>query len=86
MYKVEFTPQAEKDLSRIDKVIAKRIADKIEWLCQNIEHIIKEPLSGKFKGTYKLRTGDWRIIYSTEHSLQVITIYAIEHRDKIYKT
>lgn len=86
MHKVEFTPQAEADLSRIDKAIAKRIADKIEWLSQDIEHIIKEPLSGRFKGTYKLRAGDWRIIYSTGHSSQVITIYAIEHRSKVYKT
>ncbi|MEW6620539.1 MAG: hypothetical protein AB1422_16510 [bacterium] len=28
MYKVEFTPQAEEDLSCIDKTIAKRIVDK----------------------------------------------------------
>ncbi len=86
MYKVEFSPQAEEDLSHIDKVIAKQIANKIEWLCQNIGHIIMEPLAGKFKGTYKLRVGDWRIIYSTKHSPQIITIYAIEHRGKIYKT
>lgn len=86
MYKVEFTLRAEEDLSRIDRTIAKRIADKIEWLRQNIEYIIKEPLAGEFKGTYKLRVGDWRIIYSVEQSLQEITIYAIEHRSKVYKT
>ncbi|MEW6620908.1 MAG: type II toxin-antitoxin system mRNA interferase toxin, RelE/StbE family [bacterium] len=58
---------------------------KIEWFCQNIGHIISEPLTGKFKGKYKLRVGDWRIIYSIEHSSQIITVYAIEHRSKIYK-
>jgi len=47
MHKVEFTLQAEEDLSRIDKTIAKRIVEKIEWFCQNTEHIIKEPLTGK---------------------------------------
>jgi mRNA interferase RelE/StbE len=86
MYKVEFTLQAEEDLSHIDKAVAKRIADKIEWFCQNTEHVIKEPLTGKFKGKYKLRVGDWRIIYSIEHFSQIITVYAIEHRNKIYKT
>lgn len=48
MYKVEFTPQANDDLSRIDKAVAKGIVYKIEWLCQNIENIFKEPLTGKF--------------------------------------
>lgn len=86
MYKVEFTLQAEEDLSRIDKAVAKRITGKIEWFCQNAEYVIREPLSGKFKGKYKLRAGDWRIIYSIEHSSQIITVYAIEHRDKVYKT
>jgi mRNA interferase RelE/StbE len=85
MYKIEFTPQAEEDLSHIDRTVALRIADKIDWLCQNIEHIIREPLTGKFKGKYKLRVGDWRIIYSTDYSSQVITIYAVEHRSKVYK-
>lgn len=85
MYRVDFTLQAEEDLSRIDRNIAKRIAEKIEWFCQNIDHIIKEPLTGKFKGKYKLRVGDWRIIYSIEHSSQIVTIYAIEHRSRVYK-
>lgn len=86
MYKVEFTPHAEEDLSRLDKTIAKRITEKIEWFCQNIENVIREPLKGKFRGKYKLRVGDWRIIYSIDHSPSVITIYAIEHRSNIYKT
>jgi mRNA interferase RelE/StbE len=86
MYKVEFTLQAEEDLSRIDKAVAQRIADKIEWLRQNVEHIIREPLIGRLKGKYKLRVGDWRIIYSVEHFSKIITIYAIEHRSRVYKT
>lgn len=86
MYKVDFTPQAEDDLSRSDQTIAKRISNKIEWLCQNIGYINSEPLTGKFKGKFKLRVGDWRIIYSIEHSARIITIYAIEHRSRIYKT
>jgi mRNA interferase RelE/StbE len=84
-YSVEFTPQAEEDLSRIDKPIARNIANKIEWLSQNIENINPAPLKGKFKGKYKLRVSDWRIVYSFEHSSRVITIYAIRHRSEVYK-
>lgn len=84
-YAVHFTPQAEEDLSRIDKTPAKDIANKIEWLSHNIESIIPAPLKGKFKGRYKLRVGDWRVVYSLEHTPQVVTIYAIRHRSEVYK-
>jgi len=85
MYKVLFTPQAEDDLSSIDKTIAIQISNKIDWLSQNASHIIHEQLTGKFKGKYKMRAGDWRIIYFIDHSVETITVYAIEHRSKVYK-
>lgn len=85
-YSVEFTLQAEEDFMRLDKTIAQHAADKISWLSQNIESIIPAPLKGKFKDKYKLRVGDWRVIYSFEHSSQIITIYAVRHRREVYKT
>jgi hypothetical protein len=51
-----FTPQAEKDLARLDKIVAQSIAKKIDWLAHNIENIIPIPLKGKFKDKYKLRS------------------------------
>ncbi len=38
-YKIEFTPQAEEDLTHLDKTIAQNIANKVDWLSQNIEYI-----------------------------------------------
>ncbi|NWF76321.1 MAG: type II toxin-antitoxin system RelE/ParE family toxin [Nitrospirae bacterium] len=84
-YKVEFTTQAEEDISRLDKTIAQNIANKIDWLSQNIENINPAPLRGKFKDKYKLRVGDWRVIYSIEHASHIITIYAVRRRSEVYK-
>ncbi len=84
-YEVEFTPHAEKDISSLDKTVAQNIANKIDWLSRNIESIILFPLKGKFKGKYKLRIGDWRVVYSFESTSYVITIYAVRHRSEIYK-
>lgn len=85
-YKIEFTPQAEEDLARLDKTVAQNISHKIDWLSHNIEPIIPAPLKGKLKGKFKLRVGDWRIIYSIEHASQAITIYAVRHRSEVYNT
>ncbi len=84
-YKIKFTLQGEEDLARVDKTIAQNIANKIDWLSQNIENINPAQLKGKFKGKCKLRVGDWRVIYSFEHSSQLITIYAVRHRREVYK-
>lgn len=84
-YSVKFTPQAEEDLARLDKTIAQHVANKIDWLSQSIEYIIPAPLKGKFKSKYKLRVGDWRVIYSFEHTTQIITVYAVRHRREVYK-
>lgn len=84
-FEIKFTPQAEEDLSRLDKTIAKNISNKIEWLSQNIENIMPVPLIGKFKGKYKLRVGNWRVVYSFEHSTHIITVYVVRHRSEVYK-
>lgn len=82
-FAIKFAPQAEEDLSHLNKTIAQNISNKIEWLSQNIENIIPAPLKGKFKGEYKLRVGDWRVIYSFEYSSKIITIYAVRHRSEV---
>jgi mRNA interferase RelE/StbE len=84
-YLIEVTLQAEEDISRLDKTVAQNVANKIDWLAQSIEYIIPAPLKGQFKGKYKLRVGDWRVIYSFEHSSRIITIYAVRHRREVYK-
>ena len=84
-YRVEFTRQAEKDILALEPAISRRISDKIGYLSGNLENIVLEPLSGKLKGNYKLRVGDWRVVYRINHSRKTITIYAVDHRSRIYK-
>ena len=83
MIKIEWTENAIKDLEKIDKTIIKRILKKISWLSDNFEMVTPEPLTGNFKGTYKLRVGDWRIIYTIEYN--AILIQFVGHRKEIYK-
>jgi len=42
-----------------------------------------KPLSGEFKGVYKLRVGDWRVIYTVEGDS--IVVQGIGHRREIYR-
>ncbi len=42
----------------IDKQVGRRILKKLNWFSENFETVVPEPLSGEFKGAYKLRVGD----------------------------
>jgi len=61
---IEWNEDAIKDLKKLDKQVAQRILKKIDWLSDNFERVIPEPLVGQFKGTFKLRIGDWRVVYT----------------------
>lgn len=83
MTKVEWTEDALGDLQGLDSSIAKRILNKISWFSEHFDSITPEPLSADLSGTFKLRVGDWRVIYILETDM--IIIQAIGHRREIYK-
>ena len=83
MAKVEWTEEAIEDLSRLDKLIITRILKKVSWFSNNFDSMTHESLSGDFKGAFKLRIGDWRVVYTIENDL--VLIQAVGHRSEIYK-
>ena len=46
MANIEWNEDAIKDLSKLDKQVAQRILKKINWLSDNFEKVIPEPLIG----------------------------------------
>lgn len=84
-YQVTFRHDVEKDFEKIDQQVAQRILNKIKWLSENFGLITPQPLIGKWKGKFKLRVGDYRVIYSVNENEKRITIHLAAHRREIYK-
>ena len=85
-YKLEFVPSAVKELSRIDKVIQRVIKAKLELLANDpacLKNNIKS-LSGIYKGLFRLRVLDYRVIFQVTNKTVVILILRIGHRGDIY--
>ncbi len=80
-----FQKDAEKDLALLDTPIRKRIIKKLDFLVKNFDRIIPMPLAADFRGFYKLRIGDWRIIYSIDRRQDIISVVYIEHRSRVYE-
>ena len=86
MSTVEFIKEAVEELSRIDPIWQKRILNKIKILSadpKNLANNIKK-LKGKYRDYYRLRVGDYRVIYSRENARLIIIIIRIGHRKEIY--
>ena len=85
LWRVEFTPTGERDLSKLDKQIRQQVVSRSEWLAEHFDTLTPEPLHAEFKGLFKLRVGDWRAAYTFAPGEKLIKIRIVDHRNKIYK-
>ncbi len=83
-YLVEFTPGAINNLGLLTSANQQRTLNKIRWLSENFENISPQALSANLSGLFKLRVGDYRVIYSFDLESQRITIHKIGHRREVY--
>jgi mRNA-degrading endonuclease RelE of RelBE toxin-antitoxin system len=82
MVKVEFTAEARRALEDIPLVIRLRCYGIIERLEQWPNVSGAKPLRGELKGCFRIRTGDWRIVFRPEGS--VLWIVRIDNRKDVY--
>lgn len=85
MYQVKFTPDAEADLARLSKPVAQRILKKLRWLAEHFDVIAPEPLTGEWQGVFKLRVGDYRVLYTFDKVETNIIVHFVKHRREVYK-
>jgi mRNA interferase RelE/StbE len=85
MYRLEFTKQADKALRRLPRDAAKLIVGKLEILAadpyapnNNVKKLVE-------RTGYRLRVGDWRVIYEIEDDRLVILVVAVGSRGAIYR-
>jgi mRNA interferase RelE/StbE len=86
VYRIRILKAAARELERLDKSFARRVAERINWLAANLDDIRPRPFTGDLAGFYKFRIGDYRIIYEILHDEQVIVIHEIGHRRDIYRS
>jgi mRNA interferase RelE/StbE len=81
---LKFTVEAKAGLAKLDTPTARQILKKIGWLAENFELLAPEPLTGEWKGVYKLRVGDYRALYTYDQ--KQLVIHFIRHRREVYKS
>lgn len=84
-WNIEFIPETQDTLQKLDEATQERIIEKLEWLKKNFDDISPLQLSSVLKGYCKLRVGSMRIIYTVDLAKSVLMVRAVGPRDKIYK-
>jgi mRNA interferase RelE/StbE len=86
LYNIRYTVSANKELSEIPKVDYKKIVTAINSLAENPFPNGSLKLEGTKEKFFRIRKGNYRIIYSVEHDIITITILKIAHRKDVYRS
>lgn len=81
-YDIEYDPKAVKELKKLDKSVALSLLDGIEEFANNPLLSKIKKLKTPFDGAYRLRIGNYRVIFYQEENLMLIS--KIAHRKDVY--
>jgi mRNA interferase RelE/StbE len=83
-YGVKYHPAVKsEDLPRLSSDIKSRIRKAIEQKITTAPHEYGFPLRKTLKGYWKLRVGDYRVVFKVAGDM--VTIFCISHRKEIYQ-
>ena len=85
MYDVVFSDRAQSDVRRLDRSTAQRVLGKLRWLAENFDAIQQDALSGQWRGMFKLRVGDYRVVYAYDREKREIEVHRVRHRREVYR-
>lgn len=80
--RVEYKASVAGDLDRLDPPVARRVLGKIEKALA-AEGRSGEPLAAEFAGLFRLRVGDYRVIYA--RTSEGYLVLRVGHRGDIYR-
>jgi len=83
-WSIRYTPRAERDVASLDPMVRRRVL-------LAIGHLAHDPRSARgvkaLKGSadYRLRVGDWRVVYSLRDDTLIVLVVQIAHRREVYR-
>ena len=82
-YKIDIKKSAVKEIEHLPRRDIRDILDKIFSLAENPRPHDSKKLSGQEK--YRVRCGDYRILYSIEDAILIIFVVKVGHRRDVYR-
>ena len=83
-YEVEFSKKAKKEFSRLPLAVRMSFLPKIKALANDPRPPGSRALVNK-KGSYRIRDGDYRALYTIHDDIVLVYVFRVEHRKDAYK-
>ena len=83
-YRLEWKRSALRTLHRLDKPTRVRIGDAVRQFTETGSGDVKA-LSGEDADKYRLRVGGWRVVFTRDDDVLVITVVRVGPRGDVYK-
>jgi mRNA interferase RelE/StbE len=83
-YTITFARSARKELERLSATVISRVFPRIEALAQNPRPPSCRKIQG-YENLWRIRVGDYRVIYQVFDDELVVDIVTVRHRDQAYR-
>jgi mRNA interferase RelE/StbE len=83
-YSLEIKQSAQKELDALDDTLFTRIDRKISALSETPRPAGCKKLKG-YKNYWRIRVGEWRVVYVIDDSAKLVNITRIAHRREVYE-
>jgi mRNA interferase RelE/StbE len=83
-WRYELSPRAMRDIERLSDAVQRRIYAGLDRLAADSRTCDVVKLQGE-EGWYRLRVGDWRILFTRDDDARVYTVAKIADRKDVYR-
>ncbi len=83
-YSIQFAESAARSLARLPTAVRVRITTKIDALADNPHPAGTRKMKGD-EHAYRLRVGDYRVVYDIVEDIVVVLILRVGHRKDVYR-
>jgi mRNA interferase RelE/StbE len=85
VYEVRDTEEAREDFKSLPFRIQVRVQGVFDRLTRwpNVSGV--KPLRRSLKGAYRIRTGDWRVLFTVDMQTKRVTVFRIDNRRDVYE-
>jgi mRNA interferase RelE/StbE len=85
LYTITFKKSAEREFEKLPTQVIRRIGKAIDTLSKNPRPVGSKKLEGQKESLWRIRIGDYRVIYLVEDVIKIVEIRRVGHRKDIYE-
>ncbi|MBF0166597.1 MAG: type II toxin-antitoxin system RelE/ParE family toxin [Alphaproteobacteria bacterium] len=82
-YRIVFEPRAAKEFEALDGQMRRRVLKALQKLAT--DPFSSANVKALHGGGYRIRVGDWRVLYSVQDDILLILVLKIAHRREAYR-